>query len=43
MTGWTTGRFSFDPAVPVVVSGTLALSLQSVLIQIFQEADEQGR
>jgi predicted regulator of Ras-like GTPase activity (Roadblock/LC7/MglB family) len=43
MMGWTSGRFSFDPAVPVTANPALALSAQSILMQIFQEQDEQGR
>jgi hypothetical protein len=43
MMGWTTGRFSFDPAVPIVSNPALALSAQSILMQIYQEQDEQGR
>jgi hypothetical protein len=43
MIGWTAGRFAFDPAVPVVSNPTLALSAQSILMQIYQEQDEQGR
>ena len=43
MIGWTAGRFAFDPAVPVVANPSLALSAQSILMQIYQEQDEQGR
>ncbi len=43
MMGWTTGRFSFDPAVPIVTNPALALSAQSILMQIYQEQDEQDR
>jgi predicted regulator of Ras-like GTPase activity (Roadblock/LC7/MglB family) len=43
MMGWTTGRFSFDPTVPIVTNAPLALSAHSILMQIFQEQDEQGR
>jgi len=43
MMAWTSGRFSFDPAVPVAANPALALSAQSILMQIFQEQDEQGR
>jgi hypothetical protein len=43
MMAWTVGRFSFDPAVPVVTNPALALSAQSILMQIYQEQDEQGR
>jgi len=43
MMAWTVGRFSFDPAVPVVSNPALALSAQSILMQIYQEQDEQGR
>jgi hypothetical protein len=41
MMGWTAGRFSFDPAVPIVTNPALALSAQSILMQIYQEQDEQ--
>jgi hypothetical protein len=41
MVGWTSGRFSFDPAVPIVTNPALALSAQSILMQIYQEQDEQ--
>jgi predicted regulator of Ras-like GTPase activity (Roadblock/LC7/MglB family) len=41
MMGWTSGRFSFDPAVPIVTNPALALSAQSILMQIYQEQDEQ--
>jgi hypothetical protein len=43
MMGWTRGRFSFDPAVPIVSNPALALSAQSILMQIYQEQDEQGQ
>jgi hypothetical protein len=43
MMGWTTGRFAFDPAVPIVTNPALALSAQSILMQIYQEQDEQER
>jgi hypothetical protein len=43
MVGWTSGRFSFDPAVPIVTNPVLALSAQSILMQIYQEQDEQER
>ena len=43
MIGWTSGRFSFDPGIPVVTSTTLALSAQSILMHICQEQDEQAR
>jgi hypothetical protein len=43
MVGWTSGRFSFDPAVPIVTNPALALSAQSILMQIYQEQDEQDR
>jgi hypothetical protein len=43
MMAWTSGRFSFDPAVPIVTNPALALSAQSILMQIYQEQDEQGR
>ena len=41
MIGWTSGRFSFDPAVPVMANPALALSAQSILMQICQEQDDQ--
>lgn len=43
MVGWTSGRFAFDPAVPIVTNPALALSAQSILMQIYQEQDEQDR
>jgi hypothetical protein len=43
MMGWNSGRFSFDPAVPIVTNPALALSAQSILMQIYQEQDEQAR
>jgi hypothetical protein len=43
MVGWTAGRFSFDPGVPIVTNPALALSAQAILMQIYQEQDEQGR
>jgi predicted regulator of Ras-like GTPase activity (Roadblock/LC7/MglB family) len=43
MMAWTTGRFAFDPAVPIVTNPALALSAQSILMQIYQEQDEQER
>lgn len=43
MMRWTVGRFSFDPGVAVVTNPVLALSAQSILMQIYQEQDEQGR
>jgi hypothetical protein len=43
MMAWTSGRFSFDPAVPIVTNPALALSAQSILMSIYQEQDEQGR
>lgn len=43
MMGWTSGRFSFDPAVPIVTNPALALSAQSILMQIYQEQDEEER
>jgi hypothetical protein len=42
MLGWTAGRFSFDPGTPIVANPAFALSVQSVLMQIYQEHDEQG-
>jgi hypothetical protein len=43
MMGWKTGRFSFDPSVPIPASPALALSAQSILMHLYQEQDEQGR
>ncbi|HMG22746.1 MAG TPA: DUF4388 domain-containing protein, partial [Kofleriaceae bacterium] len=43
MMEWTSGRFSFDPAVPIVTNPALALSAQSILMKIYQEQDEQER
>ena len=43
MMAWTSGRFSFDPAVPVVSNPAHGLSAQSILMQICQEQDEQDR
>ncbi len=43
MMAWTSGRFSFDPGVPISSSPSLQLSAQSVLMHIFQEQDEQNR
>jgi hypothetical protein len=43
MVGWTSGRFAFDPAVPIVTNPAFALSAQSILMQIYQEQDEQDR
>jgi hypothetical protein len=43
MMGWTSGRFSFDPAVPIVTNPALALSAQSILMKIYQEQDELER
>jgi hypothetical protein len=40
---WTAGRFSFDPGAPIVANPPFALSVQSVLMQLYQEQDEQGR
>jgi|GEM_PF-5684940 len=42
MIAWTRGRFSFDPAAPIT-HPALALSAQSILMQIYQEQDEQDR
>lgn len=42
MIAWTRGRFSFDPAAPVT-HPALALSAQSILMQIYQEQDELDR
>jgi hypothetical protein len=43
MVSWTSGRFSFDSAAPIAGNAGLALSTQSILMQIYQEQDEQGR
>ena len=43
MMAWTSGRFSFDPTVPIVSNPALALSAQTILMQIYQEQDEQGQ
>jgi hypothetical protein len=43
MMGWTSGRFSFDPAVAIVTNPALALSAQTILMEIYQEQDEQNR
>jgi hypothetical protein len=43
MMNWTAGRFSFDPGVPVMATPALALSAQSILMQLCEEQDEQGR
>jgi hypothetical protein len=43
MMAWTAGRFSFDPGVPIVTNPALALSAQTILMQIYQEQDEQDR
>jgi hypothetical protein len=43
MVGWTSGRFAFDPTVPIVSNPALALSAQSILMQIYQEQDEEER
>jgi predicted regulator of Ras-like GTPase activity (Roadblock/LC7/MglB family) len=40
---WTSGRFSFDPGVPIVTNPALALSAQSILMHLYQEQDEQDR
>jgi predicted regulator of Ras-like GTPase activity (Roadblock/LC7/MglB family) len=40
MLSWTSGRFSFDPAAPIVRSPALALSARSILMQIYQEQDD---
>ena len=41
MMRWTVGRFSFDPGVAVATSPALALSAQRILMQIYEEQDEQ--
>jgi len=43
MIAWTRGRFSFDPSAAVATHPGLALSAQSILMQIYQEQDEQDR
>lgn len=43
MIAWTTGRFSFEPGGPTEHQPGLQLTAQSVLLQIFQEQDEQAR
>jgi hypothetical protein len=43
MMAWNSGRFSFDPAVPVASNPALALSAQTILMEIYQEQDEQSR
>ena len=43
MMAWTSGRFSFEPGVPISSNPSLQLSAQSVLMHIFQEQDEQNR
>jgi hypothetical protein len=43
MIAWTRGRFSFDPAAPIATNPALALSAQTILMQIYQEQDEQDR
>jgi hypothetical protein len=40
MLSWTSGRFSFDPAAPIVTSPAIALSARSILMQIYQEQDD---
>jgi hypothetical protein len=42
MIAWTRGRFSFDPSAGIG-HHALALSAQSILMQIYQEQDEQDR
>lgn len=42
MITWTSGRFSFDPAVPIVSNPAVALSARSILMQIYQEMDDQN-
>lgn len=43
MMSWSSGRFSFDPGVPIAANPGLALSAQTILMQIYQEQDEQDR
>lgn len=43
MLRWTVGRFSFDPGFAVIVNPALALSAHSILMDIYQEQDEQAR
>jgi hypothetical protein len=40
---WMSGRFSFDPGVPIVTNPALALSAQGILMHLYQEQDEQDR
>lgn len=42
MLRWTAGRFSFDPGVALVTPPALALSAHSILMQLYQEQDEQA-
>lgn len=42
MITWKAGRFSFDPAVSVIEQ-PIALSVHSILMQLYQEQDEQGQ
>jgi hypothetical protein len=43
MMAWTSGRFSFDPGVPISTNPAIALSAQTILMHIYQEQDEQNR
>jgi len=43
MIGWASGRFSFDPSAPVAAKPGPALGVQSVLMQICQEQDDQAQ
>lgn len=42
MLRWTAGRFSFDPGVAVETAPALALSAHGILMQLYQEQDEQA-
>ena len=42
MIGWTAGRFSFDPGVPLAAAPAVALSARTILMQIYEEQDDQG-
>lgn len=43
MMAWKTGRFSFDPGVPISSNPPIALSAQTILMHLFQEQDEANR
>ncbi|HEY0483134.1 MAG TPA: DUF4388 domain-containing protein [Kofleriaceae bacterium] len=42
MLGWKAGQFSFDPGAPVVANPAFALTVQSVLMRLYQEEDERS-